>query len=45
MDQFFQSERTGRTHTDFKPLRASYADSHGKSDFVFALFDHQLTGK
>jgi len=45
MDLFFETETTGRTHTDFKPLKASYQDGHGKSDFIYARYDHQLTGK
>ena len=45
MDLFFETETTGRTHTDFKPLKASYQDGHGKSEFIYARYDHQLTGK
>ena len=45
MELFFESEKSGRTRSDLKPLRASYADQHGKSDFIFTHFDDQLTGK
>ena len=45
MDAFFESEKTGRTHAESEPLRASYQDSHGKSDFIFTQHDHQLSGK
>ncbi len=46
MEQFFATEKTGRTHvTAAPPLRGSYEDAYARSEFIFAHFDHQLTGK
>lgn len=45
MDLFFGSESSGRSTADFEPLVSSYEDQFGKTDFVYARYDHQLTGK
>jgi hypothetical protein len=45
MELFFGSEKKGRSEADVQPIRSSYEDQFGKTDWIYARYPHQLTGK
>jgi hypothetical protein len=45
MELFFGSEKKGRSEDDVKPIRSSYEDQFGKTDWIYARYAHQLTGE
>lgn len=46
MDLFFKTETSGRSPaSEVDTVQTSYEDNYGRSDYIYARYEHQLTGR